>query len=1010
MSLPDSLSITGVATDGSNPGPDHASGDSRSADGSGQLSERLRSIRVNVLELMLLTQTTERTDEAHCAGILQDLIDIAECWIENGLDNPASRVGDVLDFAESGAASLKHALSDEIPDAAASERIRDQAQRQWGEYLSLLNSDERAGDGDRNPWVQVLQSSEPENASEETNAPAVPPDVAALLVALATQPTPANAAEEPKEPAAPSPAPIVLSTSTPPAPRAIFESAATTPGDGAPRPPMPPPTARLELDAELRAAFVEDTERGVSLIEQTLLNLESDPSNAESLHVICRALHTMKGASASVGLSDLAHYLHDLEDFVQLSGPGKGLDIEPMLQAVDALRAQMDAFAGKQAPVAPAPEPPEKAGPVPVVTAAEPEPNAAAATPARAVVSKSPAPRASEESIRVEAARLDRLMDLLSELVISRNRRDTQVGRLKQLHAELIRVVGRLRLFGETFGSGPHADTPCVESGGAARAKDVSPFASSHQSDVASEIVNDVAEIARSMRELYEPVMDENQATSRLMGQFRHELMELRRLPLSGLFLRLQRAARDAARLEGRQVHIELRNEHTGLEPSLQERLYEPLLHLVRNAVSHGVEREVDRVAAGKAPVGTVTIETRGDPTSVVVEVRDDGKGLDYDAIQRKGMELGLLDRDRAASQSQLAQLIFHPGFSTRQQVSEVSGRGVGLDVVASVADRLRGQIEVESSTGKGTTVRLRIPLRSSIEHTMVFRVDGHLFALPMQYVQAARPTGHGHERTQLAHPGAFSGASNAKHPIDSARANQPSLRMRDILSLDSTPRPAEEHALVLSHGSQTVGRVELLVDAVVGPEEVVVRSLPSFFRRNRILGGVTLSGAGEIVILLDGRELIDEANAAKPPLEGAGHAQGTPAPGRPAAAPLKVLVVDDSVSVRRSLTRMLERRGCIVTEAADGLEALDVLRTFSFSLVVTDLEMPRLGGMELLAEIRRSRRTRQLSVAIVTSVNSNEMRERARALGVNDYISKPITDATVAQLLASVRSDGASE
>jgi chemotaxis protein histidine kinase CheA len=993
------------------------------------ICDRLIRARSQVTELRDCAQSCSRSDEAACAANLLNLLEIAECWAADADDARQLQVATLLDFSEAGLLSLQEAMADQSSDAGRLGQIQSEAQRRWGEYLRLLDTAESpAPELATNPWRQLLSPADSEPASIMTPPVPVEPDVkqshqdvTQILNALAAASASISTKPHARTDVGKSPFPAA----------SIAPPIDSSDAQGSPTrrcvPPTPPLPTRLEIDSELRSAYVEDAERGVALIEQTLLDLETDPTNAESLHQLCRALHTLKGASASVGLAELARYLHELEDFVELSGTRahEGLDIQPMLQGVDAVRAQMRSIVvpGHHSPSPSARQSDSAGHPEPALL----HPNAPTAP--LSVVSHPIPTRPSEESIRVEATRLDRLMDLLGELVISRNRRDTQVGRLKQLHTELMRTAGRLRMLGEGFSSIAAIDPTSRNAADLHRIPDSDGASNSNHSYMGGEIVNDIAEIARSLRELYEPILDENLATSRLMGQFRHELMELRRLPLSGLFLRLQRAARDAAHSEGKQVQFELRGEHAGLEPSLQERLYEPLLHLVRNAVSHGIESEADRLAASKPPIGTVAIETRGDPTSFVIEVRDDGKGLDYDAIQRRGLELGLLESDRPASRWQLAQLMFHPGFSTRHEVTEVSGRGVGLDVVANVIDRLRGHIEVESSPGQGTSVRLRIPLRSSIEHTMVFRVDGHLFALPMQFVQAAKPTGHGHQAFSAARSGHHASGTGIPTFTDVSRVDLPFIRVRDLLSLDCTPRPSEEHSLIVSHGTvpltrpteatsagavpaspQAGGRIALMVDAVVGPEEVVVRSLPALFKRHRLLAGVTLSGAREIVLLLDGRELIERAVAHAATSATCAQPRGSQADEHRASAPLKVLVVDDSVSVRRSLSRILERRGFIVSEAADGLEALDLLRTFTFSLVITDLEMPRLGGMELLAEIRRTRRTRPLTVAVVSSVTSQEMQERARELGANGYITKPVTDATVTQLLASVRLDGASE
>lgn len=970
------------------------------------LNDRLSRVRGSVLELLQLAREFSRSDEAACATVLADLLEIAQCWQTDADDHRISQAAAMVDFSDSALPVLLDALANESADPALLARIRSDAHHRWGEYLDLLESSAlqstvpaRTAD----PWDELMLTvdTSQQSATESRDRRGEPSaeDVNLILSALG-DPSTSDASDS-----KPRPTPTKLA--------AANRTATSHESARAERslrtqvlPPEPPPETSVEIEHELLMAYSDDANHCLAIIEQALLGFEADPSNSATSQQICRALHTLKGASASVGLSELARYLHDLEDFVQTTSTnGCDLsDIQPMLRGVDAVRAQLQSLVSRhQCP--PAADSPHS---VPVMDSkpqlCDREPSALPLS----LVSPAVAARPSSESIRVEASRIDRLMDLLGELVISRNRRDTQVSRLKQLHTELTRTASRLRTLGDSLGAG----TP--ES-----------VAASHRprSDLGSELVNDVNEIARSLRELYEPVVDENLAASRLMGQFRHELMELRRLPVSGLYLRLQRAARDAAHAEGKQIRFELRGEHTGLEPALQERLYEPLLHLVRNAVSHGIESEAERVAAGKQPIGIVTIDTRGDPTSLLIEVRDDGKGLDYDAIQRRGLELGLLTHDRPAGHRQLAQLIFHPGFSTRRTVTEVSGRGVGLDVVATVLDRLRGKIEVESSPKCGTTVRLRIPLRSAIEHTMVFRVGGHLFALPMQYVQAARPTSREVCRTG---PAGASAAAGTPSGVASPDAELPFFRVRDLLSLNGTPRPAEEQSLIVGHGTYSLagrpapsrpgsspadspsgGQIELLVDAVIGPEEVVVRSLPLLFKRHRLLAGVTLSGAGEIVLLLEGRELLDKALRCPAATRHGSAAESSPPNGRRGSVPPKVLVVDDSVSARRTLSRMLQRRGFSVTEAADGLEALDLLRTSTFSLVLTDLEMPRLEGMELLAEIRRMRRACVTAVAVVSSIGNREVQDRARELGANGYVAKPVTDASLTELLSQLRLDG---
>jgi chemotaxis protein histidine kinase CheA len=523
-----------------------------------------------------------------------------------------------------------------------------------------------------------------------------------------------------------------------------------------------------------------------------------------------------------------------------------------------------------------------------------------------------------------------------------------------------------------------------------------------------TEVANDLLEFARSLRELYEPVADENLVISRFIRQFRQELVQLRRSPMSDLFRRLQRAVRDAAAAEGKKVRLELIGDHAGLERSLQERLYEPLLHIVRNAVSHGIEPEDQRTARGKPPSGTITLEARGGTNLLLVEVRDDGRGLDYDALRRRGVERGLLSGDRSPSREELAQLIFRPGFSTRDTASEISGRGVGMDVVAATLDRMRGWVEVESTPGHGMTIRLTVPLRSVIEHAMVFRAAGQLFAVPMPYVQQAAVWDSDVEQLRRRSP---------------AGAELRVLDFRELFSMPVAPANAPSQMLLLGHAQPALTadeqtsaakrsngfprssqHVALLVDEVVGPEEVVVRPLPALLKHRRLFSGVTLAGTGQMVLLFDARRLIER---------GLNHAGG-PQPHKTAQDRFppkfaarkelsRFLVVDDSPSTRRSLTQMLERRGFTTTEAGDGLEAVSRLRDGHFAAVFTDLEMPRLGGMELLRQIKSRRETRCLPVVIVSSCQEAQHRDRAKELGATDYLAKPVSDEVLTETIERI-------
>ena len=475
--------------------------------------------------------------------------------------------------------------------------------------------------------------------------------------------------------------------------------------------------ALLRADHEMLEAYLDDAGGCVASMEKSVLALESEPNQPEPVRQFCRELHTLKGASATVGLSGLATFLHNLETKLESLFDGDQCNAEPdlLLNAVDTIRDRIESLSQ------PSNEPAAE-----IVTAADTSGTTETSIAPTRKVNLADA-SGDEASIRIRAAQLDRLMDMLAELVVLKNRREQHQTDFNRLNEELTRCSTRLRF-----------------------ASDASTSDTQAENFVVAEIARDIAELGNELRSLQKPISADNQAISWFVRDFRQEIMQLRRMPVSGLFQRLQRAARDAAKVEDKQVQVQMIGTETGLEKELQESLYEPLIHIVRNAVSHGIERSERRQKNGKSPVGKITLEARSSGQTLVIEVRDDGNGIDFDAVRKRARDKGLISAHATPTEIELAKLIFHPGFSTAAQVSELSGRGVGMDVVASAIEKMHGRIEITSNQGKGTTMRFTIPLRSGIEHVLVFRTAGQLFALPMQSVETTRkgPTSEQVKRT----------------------------------------------------------------------------------------------------------------------------------------------------------------------------------------------------------------------------------------------------------------------
>ncbi len=937
----------------------------------------------------LATSAAHDADQelAAAASLLVDLLDIAAC-MEQSTDF-RERGSDIVDFCRQQALpAIRAAAGSHGADVDDLQKLQQEAAGRWSDVLELLTPDERFQamsephsyqTDEAALWDRPLDSASPgtDDALEDQDKERQPGvfDMSLIMAKLG-------------EPLAPEDL------------RDIRPAASTKSGS----PFLSPVFTEKIEDPELIAAFCDDAQQCLAEMESCLLSLESGRATNDTLRQYCRQLHTLKGASGTVGLSQLAEYLHELESYVESQGGNEeGPDVETLLKGVDVVRGQLACFS------------PSGSSGLPETTFAEQRKASAAVEFRVPSEAASPigagTPADGEQFVRIEVSRLDRLMDLLAELVMLRNRRDTYVKSLHTLQDELNYCSARARSLISAVANTDSEVRQPAKSGikGSSEALTRSAAAPSNDrllSRSLAELSNDVTELGRTLHDVCEPLSEDNSAVSHLIGRFRQELMELRRLPLAGLFQRLHRTLRDAARAEGKQVELVVVGQGARAERSLQERLFEPLMHLVRNGVSHGIEAGTQRLSAGKSKVGTITLESWSDASYLFIEVKDDGRGLNDELLEVRGRELGLLPPGQSVSRERLWKLIFQPGFSTREHVSQISGRGVGMDIVDSWIRRLRGRIDVESVPGHGTTFRLQIPVRSAIEHAMVVRSDGQLFAFPMQSVngtsdsqlpQELTPNGvRGDERKSLANRGSVLHLSQLL-----GMNNTQNLRPYYISLRDKTRREVSGAA---PGKDRRDPEVTIAVDAVVGVEEVVVRSLPSLLQSHELFAGLTLSGQGETVLMLDVPGLIDlvelnQLDVASP--------QSGNEPGRERStkmnAPTRILIVDDSVTIRRSLSRRLKSAGVSVAEASNGVDALKLLRCGGISAVVTDIDMPRMNGIELLQEMKHHRQLVSIPVIVLTSRDDVSTMAQLKDSGAAEILAKPVTEDTIAAIIAQV-------
>ncbi len=751
--------------------------------------------------------------------------------------------------------------------------------------------------------------------------------------------------------------------------------------------------AAQEIDAEFREAFLSEALDLFERIESLILSLSRGSGHEDALHELGRCFHTLKGAAGSVGLIELASRVHYLEEGLEDAAGHVTPELLTQLhQTLSHLEGVLDSLrqgsgSGHR------PERCAEHVPAPAVNRDRPEsPREGPRTSAPRGEEEKPVgdePLATEPAdgpIRIPSSRMDELMDLASELIARRGVWAAQAERLKEF-AAMIRACRndlQIRLDGlNELGLGRMAQAEAGRrtiEGGADRAAKGGACGVATVVLRLAEQVDDLVVLTEAAQAQALPLADDSDTLVRLTLQLWETLQSIRIVPIRGLFQRLARVAHDAARIEGREVEVVMLGEETGLDRAVQDKAFEPLLHIVRNAVGHGIESTADRTKAGKPTTGRLTLEACREGNTLVISVQDDGRGLNYEAIAEKGRRLGLLGPDDAASPEQLSALIFRSGFSTRAEANAISGRGVGMDVVAQEVRRLRGVTELTSQPGLGTRLTIRLPARLALEQAMIARVAGQAFAIPITLI----------EHAQAFEPGDVLGTGSlATVWVRDHRV--PLIVAREALGFSPTaPALCPKLLLVRAEGEA----LALLFDAIEGTCELVIKPLGPLLAGHPVIWGTSLSLTGDVIFVINPSGLFHwlcERGGAAVPTE------------EPAPRPAPVLVVDDSISVRRVVSRQLRMLGLEVEEVSNGVEALGKLSTRPYSMVLTDLEMPRMDGFELLAEMRRSPGLAGMPVIVASTESRPVTRRRALALGAQAFVAKPIDQDELARVAGTL-------
>jgi CheY-like chemotaxis protein/two-component sensor histidine kinase/chemotaxis signal transduction protein len=498
--------------------------------------------------------------------------------------------------------------------------------------------------------------------------------------------------------------------------------------------------------------------------------------------------------------------------------------------------------------------------------------------------------------------------------------------------------------------------------------------------------------------------------------------MKARLVPLSTMIPRLYRTARAVALKQHKEFEFVLEGQETEVDRTVIEEIAGPLLHLMRNAVNHAIETPEVRVQKGKSPAGQIKLSAAYEGNQVVITVRDDGTGIDPAKVRHEAMVRGFIRADQALSDSDVVELIFRPGFSTAEVLSEESGRGVGLDVVRDSVSRLRGALEVESMPGQGTAFTMKFPTSLAIQGAMMVLVGEHQFAIPTVMVESIGRLDNFKYSTYGGRPAIV--VQNDLYPLNS---------LAQLLGLPEGEQDEKAPVVLVRTDRQ---RVALLVDTIKGKMDVVMKNLGPHLRHVHGIAGGTVLGNGRVVLVLELSELLSprsnvttstaavagaparrESAAAMPAQQVAPptpiSASVTPdrqavpgetrPPARKSAAPAHgkhILVVDDSPSVRRVVGNMLKQHGWEVQLARDGVEALEMITQEAPAAVLLDIEMPRMDGYELMATVRAQEQYRTLPIVILTSRAATKHQQRAMQLGASGYLVKPYQDEEMLNLL----------
>ena len=794
---------------------------------------------------------------------------------------------------------------------------------------------------------------------------------------------------------------------------------------GKPEPPPIPATSQSPAPETLKLIFEHELPPIFNRLE-TELSQASEADLPKSVSALNEVYYQLSGLAGMLQLPDfgkVAEPLRDLIDSPDLTLQRLQSDGWAIAQNLQTARGQiLDGKAIELPQISPVPA--ENASEVELSKTSEtrhsptPQPSQ---TP-----NPNPLPNPQRPTIRVDLERLTELVNLVGELVINRTNLELQESELRGEVKRIRRSIVDLNQFGGqlreeydrlSFGDWRGGNINSGLVGKIAEAETEFPLIANSKSSIAhthfdilemdrytefhstaAEVIETAEAISQSATKLDILAMKFERSTDqlrRITEQLRSRVMQLRVVSFSRAVDHLPRALRDMCLTHDKDVNLLLVGRDAKIDESLLDALRDPLIHLVRNAFDHGIEMPEVRQSIGKSASGQIEIEARHQGGQTIITIADDGKGIDPEIIRRKIVKKGLATEEQAQefSITELYDFLFWPGFSTVEEVSDLSGRGVGLDVVRTNLRTVRGTVKVDSRLGKGTSFIIKLPLLLSITEALMVKTDRNKIAVPLDAVE------------EILHIKASEVHTAGNQPMLWWREEFIRLvRMQDLLEYSvlgpDAPSPdplTQDHIPVLVLASSE-GMLAVAVERLIGQQEIVVKPLPAPLSKPRGVLGSTILGDGRVVTILDVDDLVGQplSNSSIAPVSGK-----VPQIAPSSSQSPQILVVDDSYTIRQLLSLMLTRARYRVVQAKDGLDALEKLQNgLDCSLAIVDIEMPRMDGFELLRSMRSTQRFAKIPVAMLTSRSGEKHRQMAMELGANQYFTKPYSES---QLLEAI-------